>query len=864
MTAIDTTPIVGEQAAPALEHTVIVPAREPIVWPKYKEEFDDNGKRKKFKLPLPPPKVWEYRLADGNLYGAVARWDRDGDKTVLPCVYAEIDGEQRWAWMGFGNTPGCRPLLGLMELATKPLATVLVVEGEKARDAAPRWMPADWVCVTWQGGSKAVKYTNWQPLAGRKVVIWPDKDAAPIDPKTGKIRTDPKTGKNKLAAGEETARELMLLLLEFGCGVAQIPVYGSQMGMLPSNGWDLADPVPEGFNPTDWMQRAAAQIAMPAPPAELKAPSKPNGAHRPGPSSAPPESPSEPPRLTVKANGADPDGEYRCLGYSKEGNVPVFHIFSARSGFIVTQSAKELCNRNGVYNICNNDNFWRSDCDLPREHFEKIPWHHIGSVLMSKCYDAGYFRVDNERGRGAWIDDGRVVMHLGQTLIVDGQPINPAKMISEYYYPVSDNLMRPKGVPPLTDDEGRLLRKICRALKWQNPFFAELMGGWIATAPVCGAMPWRSHFWLQGESGAGKTWVVENIVKPCFGKLGYYPVGNSSAAGIMGSLRRDARPVVFDEAEGKGQRGIERRDMIIEMLRYSSSESESEVVKGTAGHGTVSFRVQSQYFLSSIGVGLTEAADRTRIVVCQLMRRTVHDASFDQLKAMVRQLPKDLPERLLRRQLKNLRVIRENADTLAQVITLQIGNRRIGDQIGTLMAGDFSLASDRKLTFQEAEQMVDSRMQQKRFDDFSQINEAKEDVDLLQHLASFVVRAQTRHGYSVDRTLGELMHVAAGKQADDKLDMDEADAVMRRLGIAYESIDGEAGFWIARAKTYVANEVMRRSAFAQGWDLVLKNHVSARMSDKQKSFGGFKLHAIWMPYDVLVGNREPEQDVSGE
>lgn len=1209
----DLTPVTASApAAAAPTVTIIIPAVEPVVWPKHKEELDDAGKRKKFKLPLPPPKVWEYRLADGNLYGVVARWDDpQRGKTVLPCVYAEIGGEQRWSWSGFGNTPGCRPLLGLMELATKPLATVLVVEGEKARDAAPRWMPDDWVCVTWQGGSKAVKYTNWTPLAGRRVVIWPDKDPAPIDPATGAVRVDAKTGKNKLPAGEETARELMVLLSTIGAGVAQIPVYGPSMTMLPSNGWDLADPVPDGFNPTEWMQRAAAAISMPTPPAEMRAPAHPpakvNGAHPPDlvyDGALPPEAPRE--------RGGDRKAEYRCLGYSRDGNVPTFHIFSALSGFIVTQSAKELCNRNGIYNICNDDSFWKEEFPY-LANTEKMPWHHIGSVLMSKCYEAGYFRVDNERGRGAWIDDGRVVMHLGQTLVVDGQPINPAKMVSEYYYPVSENLIKPRGVPPLTDDEGKLLRKICRTLKWKNPIFAELLGGWIATAPVCGAMPWRSHFWIQGDAGSGKaqphtakvltpsgwremgalcagdlvstpdnrfarilniypqgripvfkitfddgrstracanhlwkirergewklrtteqmiatlthngtnakrmavpvcapmtiaplseidlpihpyvlgcllgdghlgnaegankageirltthddwirdkvqylapngtsfyqtnhphsfrlgalsryaqvvrplirslrllgarahtkfipkqylessienrwhllqglmdtdgavgaggtlsfcttspqlregfvdlvrslggcamsserhptytyngekkngrvafvinvrlpqpwravtlprklerivgyqyedsfflgvksiepdgeeesscltidhpdrlyvtddfivthnTWIVENVVKPCFGKIGYYPVGNSSAAGIMGTLRRDARPVVFDEAEGKGQRGIERRDMIIEMLRYSSSESDSEVVKGTAGHGTVSFKVQSQYLMASIGVGLTEAADKTRIVVGQLGRRTSSDASFEQLKALVRQLPKDLPERLLRRQLKNLRVIRENAETLATVIALQLGSRRIGDQIGTLMAGDFSLATDRLLSYPEAEALVASRMEQKRFDELSEVQNEKEDLDLLEHIASFVVRANSRHGYSVDRTIGELIQIAAGKRADDqKIDMELADEGLRRIGMAYQVIDDVAGFWIARSKTYIATEVMRRSAFSQGWDLVLKNHPLAKVSDRQKSFGGYKLHAIWLPYDVWVGEREvPVED----
>jgi DNA primase len=32
------------------------------------------------------------------------------------------------------------------------------------------------IVTTWPGGSKAVTQTNWTPLEGRRVIIWPDND----------------------------------------------------------------------------------------------------------------------------------------------------------------------------------------------------------------------------------------------------------------------------------------------------------------------------------------------------------------------------------------------------------------------------------------------------------------------------------------------------------------------------------------------------------------------------------------------------------------------------------------------------------------------------------------------------------------
>ena len=49
-------------------------------------------------------------------------------------------------------------------------------EGEKGADAATRLVGDTYVCVSWQGGCKAVSKTDWTPLKGRAVTVWPDAD----------------------------------------------------------------------------------------------------------------------------------------------------------------------------------------------------------------------------------------------------------------------------------------------------------------------------------------------------------------------------------------------------------------------------------------------------------------------------------------------------------------------------------------------------------------------------------------------------------------------------------------------------------------------------------------------------------------
>jgi predicted P-loop ATPase len=116
-----------------------------------------------------PSARWTYRNADGEVLGYVARYEPAGErKQIVPWTW---NGE-RW---GMGQWPSPRPLYGLQEIAERPGAAVLVVEGEKAADAARRFS-GPYVAVTWPAGAMAADKADWTPLAGRKVLLWPDAD----------------------------------------------------------------------------------------------------------------------------------------------------------------------------------------------------------------------------------------------------------------------------------------------------------------------------------------------------------------------------------------------------------------------------------------------------------------------------------------------------------------------------------------------------------------------------------------------------------------------------------------------------------------------------------------------------------------
>lgn len=123
-----------------------------------------------------PTSSWCYTSGAGNPLFYVARYDPRGErKQFIPWCWSATTS--RWIQKGY---PEPRPLYGLDLLAARPDAPVLIVEGEKACDAARKIAGNIYVVVSWPNGSKAVDKADWSAVYGRRILIWPDADAAGV------------------------------------------------------------------------------------------------------------------------------------------------------------------------------------------------------------------------------------------------------------------------------------------------------------------------------------------------------------------------------------------------------------------------------------------------------------------------------------------------------------------------------------------------------------------------------------------------------------------------------------------------------------------------------------------------------------
>jgi len=119
-----------------------------------------------------PSGIWTYRDRNNDPVALVLRFDPVGKrKEFRPLSWTAADG---WQWC---DPPGILPLYGLELLADRPAAPVLFCEGEKAADAAS-WLLTGADSVTTMHGANAPQKSDFSPVSGRRVLIWPDHDPA--------------------------------------------------------------------------------------------------------------------------------------------------------------------------------------------------------------------------------------------------------------------------------------------------------------------------------------------------------------------------------------------------------------------------------------------------------------------------------------------------------------------------------------------------------------------------------------------------------------------------------------------------------------------------------------------------------------
>ena len=690
--------------------------------------------------------------------------------------------------------PAPRPLYGLPGLGERPEAPVLVVEGECTADAATLLFP-EHVVISWANGTNAIAKADWQPLAGRAVTLWPDADAP---------------GRKAMAA-------LAALLREHGCRVQLV----NPPADLPQ-GWDLAD--------ADWSQAQAAdhlQQWLQRLPSAQGASDKDAGADQ-----------QEPPSAESSSGGGG-WAPFQCLGYDGEAS----YYRSGRTGQVLrlSRSAHTATHLVALAPLAHWETLYPSRTG--------VNWSAVASDLYERSIAAGLFTPDRIRGRGAWWDDGRPLLHLGDRLVTpEGEHLITTPFRSRYVYQRMPRLDGPGDVEPLSVKEAAVIVSIANRFHWDVPASGTLLVGWVVLGPICGSLRWRPHVWLTGGAGSGKSAILERYITPLLGDFALPVSGSTTEAALRQSICSDAMPVVFDEAESNERPDQQRMQGILSLARVASSESGAALLKGSPSGEVSRYRVRSMFLLSSIATALKQGADRSRFAQLTLRNpaelpkgeRELHWASLD--RDLDRHISGELGRRLIARTVGLIPMIRQAEGVFSRAAARHFDSQRLGDQYGTLMAGAWSLLSDVVPTQEEAEQCIACH----DWESYSQSTELSDEQRCIQTVLQHQLRVECADR-SVTRTIGELVELAAHQAHDLEISAELAAQALARQGLRLEPLH-----LLVSNTAEPISHILRETAWAHGWAVVLLRLAGAQRRGPVRFCGaGMVTRAVAIPLAVL-------------
>lgn len=652
-----------------------------------------------------PKNVYPFKNIKNELIGYTCKFiHEDGSKDVLPYVFVKYqNGNTGWVYAGF---PSPRPMYGMEFLGAYPDATVITVEGEKCADFGNNKIHnsdyrGKYVFVSWVGGAEAIQQTDFSIISDRNIIHWPDND--------------------------EPGRKAMKSIGK---------IVGGRYIHVPTDKpdkWDVAD--------EDWSADGIVKFIEEN---TQVAPQKTE-------TEKPKSEPIEPPSPIDTPNFIDPLGEkyFRVLGYSKsDKSLLTYWFYSYAHKMTVCFNASSLTKSN-LMTIAHVQ-WWESK--FPGSGNAKINMDAAVQSLIDACNRKGIFNEDKIRGRGAWQDGNDVVLHVGDHLVINGTRKELFEYNSKFMYEINDTIQY-GGNEPLKIEDSKKLLELIKWFAWDRPTTPYTFAGWLVIAPFCGVLENRPHGWLTSTSGAGKTWIQENLIQALVGDIAITMNSDTTSAGIRQSLQSDARPIIFDESEAETPKDRERLQDTLTMLRGASTKKGARIIKGTQSQYAKTFVIKTMAMLSSIGVYFTQRADKRRFTIFSLKNDpSKRGEAFDEFKKQFFEvITDDYVKSLQQRTIKMLPTIIHNTKIFKEALSIEVSDRSTGDLLGGLIAGAYSLISDDIVDEETARKWV-------KMNDWSLERELKDQSDellMFDELMSISVRIDPSNTY----TIGEMIMI---------------------------------------------------------------------------------------------------------
>ncbi len=258
--------------------------------------------------------------------------------------------------------------------------------------------------------------------------------------------------------------------------------------------------------------------------------------------------------------------------------------------------------------------------DIEKECSSMGVWDHESNEIGAGVWEIDNTLVINGKKEVCAIHDDEVQVlprcELGRKIIYTSRPKAP-EIFKEGIH---------------VDDFRRVLSNV-ESWNWTNPVEPFLYVGWLLMQSYLGCLDKRPHMFITGESGSGKSSLLDFsadfLADICF----YVPDGSqTSSAGLKQKLKSDALTLILDELEpgnGLSHEGKKRQEALISIMRllrsaYNISSSTGDKaerigsIKGSASGESVEYSTKTSVLMAGIAVSDLEQADANRMLILHL------------------------------------------------------------------------------------------------------------------------------------------------------------------------------------------------------------------------------------------------------
>jgi hypothetical protein len=520
----------------------------------------------------------------------------------------------------------------------------------------------------------------------------------------------------------------------------------------------------------------------------------------------------------------DIDAEYDAgdtgpipLGYTKEGN---FALRDQGRSIIISATSNQLLSQQSLMALADSA-FWASKYPSQKGLFNA---YAAGEALIAACRKRGPFNPMKVRGRGIWLEGDREIINFGS-------PVPPD--VGYHYL-----CFEPIPIQKCDEFDTKRLLNFLEHFNWQNPQDAMLLLGWLAIAPICGALRRRPHGFISGPPRCGKT-TIHNAASDLLYPLVISADGQSSEAGLRQGIGPDSLPVIIDEFESDHNQN--RLRSVLKLTR-SSYSAETPLFRGTPEGRAMQFSLRTIFLFAAVNPLGMEPADETRFIMFEL---NAHDSDefTARLIAEDEEYFSDKGPQWCGYMAGHAGKINPAIKTFHLVMPSMDSRHR--DNMATLLAGAFVASHGREPTQSEASGIVAEysgtiKMHGKGLD-------RDDSHECLNHIFAHIVEQDT---------LGQWLAAALNSLRQKKNDSLQAKRILSAYGLKINVDGGKAGLYIQHGAPNLEKIFSSTKWGARAWQRALRKIVGAFSPENPVYFSGAgKSRCVVLPLDLI-----PEPD----